>query len=449
VKAQFERRPVLVLFVGVVAGITAVAHPLNGLLSVLLLAWLPSLRSRLLIALGLVFGVLLPTPGQSHPSDSLPTDSRWIVLNLPKETIGGWSFQAQAVADGRTTTVVTPHEFLPEEGSIVALDGSLRAPREAGESGLLVATQVIEVQPPPLWDRAAARWRESLHLFLNQALDADTSRLVTALCFGGADTLTPNDLTSAKQEGWVTIVTSSGLPVLALIALMEAGASLIPAPRLFWLVALTLIFGLYAFAAGLQSSALRAVVVALILRWGYVFSREPDLLSAVSVAGLLILVVRPSEVYALGFALSMLTLSAIALFTPGRGPRPANLRRRMAANVYAGIRAVTISAIVAIPLIAQRLHHVAFNSVLASFVVVAVVPIIVALAFSGQAMALVAPSVGIGWVALLVGPLSAGLREFFALTAGLSTDVPSFSGYWLLPYFGAWLMLRGRFVKEE
>jgi hypothetical protein len=50
---------------------------------------------------------------------------------------------------------------------------------------------------------------------------------------------------------------------------------------------------------------------------------------------------------------------------------------------------------------------------------------------------------------VLVGPLSNGLRSFFSITAGMSTDVPAFSAYWLAPYFLAWLAVRRRFVQTS
>lgn len=143
-----------------------------------------------------------------------------------------------------------------------------------------------------------------------------TIELLWAMSLGWRTALSDEVAEPFMRSGTMHLFAISGLHV-ALIATMlvnllrflrfsrgRSGLVVIP---LLWF---------YAAATGWQPSAVRATMMASVVLFGWSLRRPPDLLNSIAVAGLLLLVWQPGQLFQAGFQLSFAVVISIALFLP-------------------------------------------------------------------------------------------------------------------------------------
>lgn len=150
-------------------------------------------------------------------------------------------------------------------------------------------------------------------LFL-QSLDEDTAGLCFAVTMGDKSLLSDEYYQIFRQSGLAHVLAVSGLHVGFLVAIIIFFAKLlkIRAKHRFWIVAIILLF--YNIICGFSPSVFRASIMSLCLLFGLIVGERNDSLSNLSLAGLIILLVQPLNLFDVGFLLSFSSVFGILFF---------------------------------------------------------------------------------------------------------------------------------------
>ena len=113
----------------------------------------------------------------------------------------------------------------------------------------------------------------------------------------------------------------------------------------------------YVLFTGAPASAVRAYIMILILNLGMVVKRNYSPLAALSLAGIIIILIKPYDIYNLGFILSFLATLGIILFS-----KKLNKKLYRLPNLFRSTIAISISAqILTFPIILLFLFYHIFS----------------------------------------------------------------------------------------
>jgi competence protein ComEC len=168
--------------------------------------------------------------------------------------------------------------------------------------------------------------RQHVAEFLALRLDPVSAGLYQALLIGSRANIDPYILETFKATGCMHILAISGLH-LSLLGLFAVSVFTWPLKRSQWLllhthvptVALILtapILLLYAFIAGMNTPAFRALVTALLVLFAVLVRRQRTLIHLIAAAALLVLSVNPLALFTASFQLSFAAVLAINLIYP-------------------------------------------------------------------------------------------------------------------------------------
>jgi competence protein ComEC len=138
----------------------------------------------------------------------------------------------------------------------------------------------------------------------------------------------PRDLYQAfAATGTLHVFAISGSHVVIFAGAVIVMLSACGVTRTRWILFLAPLLIGYTVMTGLQSSAVRACLMALVFWIAPLIGRKADIYTALAVAALIILAVTPSELFDIGFILSFVAVLGLVLFFPIFA---APLRRRFA-----------------------------------------------------------------------------------------------------------------------
>lgn len=293
---------------------------------------------------------------------------------------------------------------------------------------------------------AAAGWSpRGIAIAVSDALGARLDRvfggaspIVRAMLLGEQDAVPDTWRDWMTDSGIVHLLAVSGLHVGLWYLLLGYALRLLPvSPRTRWWLLCALLF-VYAMVTGLKASVLRASIMLLALGGGQVVRRKVDPLTSLSLAALLILLVRPLDLFSAGFQLSFLAVLGIALlrpalqrllgFLPGRAREPVGMT--LAAQLGS------------LPTAAYWFGRVSVVGILTNLVAVPLAGLLIPAAAAGTALEAVwAP---LGW------PLVEAVKGMAALLLLLSragawvpfgvARVGAFA-WWTAAWYGACLLL--------
>jgi len=217
------------------------------------------------------------------------------------------------------------------------------------------------------------------------------------------------------------------------------------------------VVGAYAMMTELRPPVVRAAILLWCLCLAWVTGREPLRLNALAAAVVVILMIRPGDLFTVSFQLSFAVVLGIFLLSrkvnglifrrheedlledglrPTASPVPRRIRQTVSLSVAAGL--------VAIPLVANRFHLVGWLAPAAS---VALTPLVFLLIAGSMALVVLgAPS---EWLGDLLAAVPDGMARAVTGVVGALARVPGgyfytsgFSGGWLLATYGllaAWV----------
>lgn len=233
-----------------------------------------------------------------------------------------------------------------------------------------------------------------------------------ALLLGDKSNLDDYTYTGFQLSGLAHVLSISGLHVGFIVSLLGFVLKKLKSKKIvnFGINALFLLF--YCCLCGFVSSVVRASVMSLVLLSSFIFYRQPDHLSSLSFAGLILTCINPAYLLEIGFKLSFGAVFGIMLFAT---PLTRILTKIKLPNFLASTFAVTIAAEIAtFPIIAKYFGYIAPISLISNLVIL---PIFSALFCVLFVLFLFNLIFGFGWLYFVMGH---AITSLCSLTSMLS-----------------------------
>lgn len=456
-RAELERRPLLVLCLGLLLGLTLVRHPLH-LLLLLPAPWvLRGLGPRTWIVLGLVVGVLLG-PGQPAPmlEERAPVRGDWTVATMPSIQPFGESCEieragvrleltyqgSKSLAKGSTVRLRTIAKPVKEGSQAFFELHGLAGRVDATDSDLQVSAEA------PWIDGIAGAWRDRFLSIAGRNLSPADAAALDSMCFRVTGSMDDTTKEQVLNSGAIHLLQSSGLQAILIGQALLWLCGWLPIPRWAQIALVGGVLALYVIATGSSPSIMRAVVMWLVAQSAYLFRREPDWPSALALSSILYLMWFPGGVYEAGFQLTFLAVFMLSAFSVPSKWKPGVEAWAYRTSIQT-IRSTVVAYTAIAPLIAYYFGTVSLVTVPVSLlIVVAAVPAVM-LAMTASALSWLVPAVA-GLLLKATAPL---LGFVFAILnayggADAVAQSPSFSAYWLVPYYGLMLALWRPHVRQ-
>jgi competence protein ComEC len=217
-------------------------------------------------------------------------------------------------------------------------------------------------------------------------MKGDEAELARAMVIGERIGINKEVSEQFINTGTIHILAVSGLHIGFFMGILMAVASILRIPRKFRFFIIAPILILYALVVGMTPSITRAVIMALVVLFGFFLQRKSQILNSLGFAALIILTFNPSQLFTAGFQLSFAAVLSIALLHERivgmvRISYPA-LQEKPLLNSALSIAFLTIAATLGtIPLTVYYFHRVSLVSVLANFIVVPLAGIFLSMVF--------------------------------------------------------------------
>lgn len=459
-KRELARRPSLLLSGSLICGLVAGEFWVSAAV-LLVLVWLAEgIGWRLSLAATFLMGLAMA------PQTAPRVEGEWLfqgeatVLAVPELSEHAQSVTVEVA--GSHFWMVAPAAPTIGPGDLIEVRGKMSGLSQ-GRRGMLSSQTLVGeiycsshglriVQNGGSFYRGGLNWRASFVDFTHRTLDPSVATMVNALCFNVRSDLDDKTYANLQATGTVHIISASGLHVFIFAAGLTFLLSFLPIPRGWRLLAVGAVLTVYAIGAGMQPPVVRSVVMAAILGGATLVRREPDLLAALGLTAFLFLLWQPIAVYDIGFQISFVTLGTLAMFAhPGEASALKALPR-----LFEGAKEVSKASLVATlgsaPIVAFYFGWFSLVSIPANVLIALVLPFITLTAFAAQLIETIAPVLSVGLMVGMVSPLTGWVQwvvERFGNLGFAAIPVPSFSGYWMLPYYAAGLLLWRPFARPR
>lgn len=371
--------------------------------------------------------------------------------SFPEKTDYGYRVEGTIPIDEKNYTVLCyldagkdlkPGNLLsgPFRFRVTAPGGLKESTYYQGEGVFLLAYQRDELsvsEGEKSWRDAPAVFRQNILQTLEAVLPTDTSVFAKALLIGDTSDLDYETKTDFTVSGIRHIVAVSGLHVSILFGLVHLSAmrkrfltAVIGFPVLFLFAAMT----------GFTPSVCRACIMSAMTLAASLVNREYDGPTALSFAGLVLLVINPLVITSVSYQLSFASVAGIFLFsTEIRKWLQSLLPKKFAGKVswYLSTSvSITLGAtVMTVPLCALYFGTVSLAAVLTNLLVLWVISFI----FYGLLLLCLLHSL---WptAAMLLGRILSLLIRYVLLTAKVIGDFPLSSVYTRSVYIVIWLV---------
>lgn len=251
------------------------------------------------------------------------THDRFIQFGLQCDTLTVEGSR-HTVSQPLLVTLYGAPRFPPVYGERWALEGTLRRGRDRGgrvgqwmlRTGLARSRRIEQAgrSLPAL----AQKLRRTAAAILAHGIEKqqDVTGVVNALLLGYRTLLPPETQRSFVNTGTMHIFAISGLHVAILCSVLVSMISLLRVPRTGWVYALAPVILLYALTTGSRASAVRAGIMASAYLLAPATGRRPDTVSALALAGILILAWKPEQLMDIGCIFSFAAVAGILAIVP-------------------------------------------------------------------------------------------------------------------------------------
>lgn len=310
-------RPGLVVLLALASGLAVSAGPWWPALGALAALLCEGSRARFLGIGAVLLGVLLRPVMPTLVSDVVPGEFEARVVSLPRAVEGGESFVATVPGVGRLVSFAPVRGL--SYGDRIAVTGKI-VPLQRGVDDFLVTRRVVgrlrvrEVEREasgPRWGRGLSDAARAIGANLERRLGRDRGRLVGAVCFNLDGLLDEKSTEVLRRSGAYHLVSASGLHAATIAGLVAALGVVVPVPRAAWLVFGALVLVGYSALTGWHAATLRSAALWAFASLAYTLRRGADGPNVLGWFGALWLAAVPSDLYDVGFALTMLVTGAI------------------------------------------------------------------------------------------------------------------------------------------
>ena len=285
---------------------------------------------------------------------------------------------------------------------------------------------------------------------IDQTTFGSNRSILHALIVGEKGTISPEVRDSFAKAGVIHVLAVSGLHVgfVLIIFMTIFGLLRIPYETRVFLTILALAF--YAFLTEAKAPVVRAAAMASIYLIGTLLERKTDSFNVIGVTALALCLIKPSNLFDVGFQLSFVAVFSIIYFYQKLNYLPfiTKLRRTFAKNRIPNycltILLVSLSAqFGTIPLTAIYFNRIPILSIFANIFVIPLTGIIVALGFTSLLFGIISP-----WIAGIYGALNQELLSFLIKIVSWMGNlpfsyisVPTPDIFWVIIYFLFLLLL--------
>lgn len=285
-------------------------------------------RTRLLIG---VDSLITPNSESLSPGSTTRPVTGLVQISLkgppPADLSPGDRFMARTEL-ARTYSFATPgvfnyREFLADQG--IWVSGRTRDPINIIKLHDLAEfyPEFSSLTPAARYRYLPERIRQKIAEFLDSTLDRETSGLYRAILTGDKAGVPPSIIEDFKAAGCIHILAISGMHMglLAMLStitinwLLTRSTRVILTIPVFKTAALLTLLPLtcYALIAGFNIPVVRSLIMAAVFIAAVLFDRQKSLASNIALAGLLILIWRPTSLFTASFQLSFTAVVAIAV----------------------------------------------------------------------------------------------------------------------------------------
>jgi competence protein ComEC len=204
---------------------------------------------------------------------------------------------------------------------------------------------------------------------LEQNMDKKNAKISYAMLFGDQSEIDETTMSDYRVSGIAHILSISGLHVSIIVAFLYWILKKFSKNWIIFLI-ITILLVFYCYLCGFSSTVVRASIMSVCLLGSILLGRQYDSLSAVGLAGLIILAIAPLYAFDIGFQLSFGCIIGIAIFyrTINSALRKIKLHKRLAAPLAMSISAQLFIFPVMINAFGQ-------SSILSVFLNIIVIPI--------------------------------------------------------------------------
>lgn len=208
--------------------------------------------------------------------------------------------------------------------------------------------------------------REELFNKISEKLGRRKAGLITSVSFGYKSELDEDHKSLMKSLGISHAISISGLHLALVYSILK---------RIFGVKLSLIIAFVYVLFTGAPASAVRAYIMILVLSFGIILKRNYSPLAAISLAGIIIILVKPYDIYNLGFILSFLATLGIILFS-----KKLNKGLYRLPNLVRNTISISVSAqILTFPIILLYFNEVSLNFLIGNIIVIPFINLLVVL----------------------------------------------------------------------
>ena len=292
----------------------------------------------------------------------------------------------------------------------------------------------VRAHPPAGWLPNFSTWQGGVANRLQRSLSTENAPLAIALLLGPRNDIDRDLKDAFLQSGMVHFLAISGINVGILVAFLWPIGFLLRLPRALHLLVIGLCVGGYVTITNADPPVVRATVLAWIMLTALASGRPTAPLNHLAIAGLIILIRNPHDLFQVGTQLSFLAIGALNWLWSVRwlvASQPLDPLERISRSWWFGklcqaggyLRAALISTtavwIFTLPLVLARFHLVSPVGFMLNVLLSFWMTVTLYLGYAYLACVLVLPPVG-----KLVGPAFDFCLTVFAETVRFAADIP-------------------------
>ena len=280
--------------------------------------------------------------------------------------------------------------------------------------------------------------RYSLHERLSLLVSPESSPIAKSLLLGNKNSIDDELKDKFRNTGVIHILVISGLHVSFIVGILYIIGSLFRLKRnhLVYFILSGII--LYASIVGWRTPITRAVIMASALLIGTISERRAVALNTLGIAAIIILLIKPDEIYQPGFHLSFLIVSSILFFNKKLlenipNPAPINFINRKIRWFLPFLLMTTAANLMSIPLTAYHFSMITPFSLIINIIAVPLAGILVSLGFTMMAFSYIYLPIGIvlGSTFDLLTKILLTILSFFSERSNMVISIPEFP-IWML-----------------
>lgn len=208
--------------------------------------------------------------------------------------------------------------------------------------------------------------REELYESIKSKLGKRKAGFITSVAFGYSEALDNEDREDMKMFGISHAIAVSGLHMALVYGILR---------RIFGNNISLFISLLYVLFTGASPSTVRSYIMIFIMSFALVVKRNYNPLSSISLAGIILLLLHPYDLFSLGFELSFLATLGIILFNKKLNKKLYKLPNKIRESM-----AVSISAqILTLPILIYSFNEFSLNFLIGNIIILPIINILVVL----------------------------------------------------------------------